>query len=99
VSHDHDLLDEETIIETVIEIATGGRHAVDAAGFLRDELANYGHAVTDIEAILDFCHKTLELGDIRSLAKAMFVLLQDVKTTHEFLETETFSAACLMVRQ
>jgi hypothetical protein len=89
-------LDEETVVETIAEIAASGDFARDSEGLLFRELNAFGYSAREWVHIVKFCRTISGIGEPRTIARALYGLLIDRKSLLDFIKAGTLAAACLM---
>jgi hypothetical protein len=92
-------LDRETVVETIVEIATSGAYVRDAEVLLREELAAYGYSPLESDRVAGVCRTIADYGEPRAIACALHQVLLDRETLVSLLDSEILVAACMMIQR
>jgi hypothetical protein len=92
-------IDEETIIESVFEIASNGEYRLDAEALLRSELIDAGYSISESEVVINVAKRSASEPDRKEFAIGLHRLLKSTPPGAQFLaDMNELYAGCLLLK-
>jgi len=90
-------MDEETVIESIIEVANKGSYSFLALEQLNSELNRYGYTDTEIQSLIKLACMGSKANNKRKYAIGMFGIISNKSTTRIHLnEISDIYTLCLL---